>query len=439
MLAEFRVSNFRSFLDERVFSMVASNDKVHTKSNTNQVGKLNLLKAAAIFGANASGKSNTIRAIFELRNFVLTSATAMNHGDPINVEPFLLDPDAPQLPTDIEVTMFIDAVRYTYAVSLTRSRVLKERLSAYPKGREQCWFERTYNPKTKSEEWSFRKEFNTAKVNKELIETTRENGLALSRGAQLAIKSLEPVYSWFTNSLRCLNLTQDPTIDEHSVLMSFTMKLWKQKPEFQEFATNLLRDADFGIDGIEIRETKFTPDLISPKAPPLIRENLLKRYSGKVMMDMSMLHTNNDGSVSVKIPIAEEASGTQRLSCLSGRLWDTLQNGYTLLIDELDCSMHPLLVRKLVEMFQNTELNSKGAQLIFTTHDTTLMDSTLLRRDQIWFCEKDQRGATDLFSLYDFKSNENGRPRNDTAFQKSYLGGRYGAIAQFGPSLDDLE
>jgi AAA15 family ATPase/GTPase len=133
----------------------------------------------------------------------------------------------------------------------------------------------------------------------------------------------------------------------------------------------------------------------------------------------------------------DESNGTQRFFALAGPFLDALDQGSVVVIDELDCSMHALLTRKLIELFQAATVNTRGAQLFFTTHDSNLMDPDLFRRDQIWLTEKDSRGASKLFSLYDFDTKE--RPRNTEAFERNYLAGRYGAIPRFGPIFEDLE
>jgi AAA15 family ATPase/GTPase len=133
----------------------------------------------------------------------------------------------------------------------------------------------------------------------------------------------------------------------------------------------------------------------------------------------------------------DESNGTQRFFALAGPFLDALAKGTVVVVDELECSMHPLLTRKLIELFQSPEANKSGAQLIFATHDSTLMDPELFRRDQIWLVEKNRRGASELFSLYDFDTKD--RPRNTEVFQRNYLAGRYGGVPKFGPTFEDLE
>ncbi len=161
---------------------------------------------------------------------------------------------------------------------------------------------------------------------------------------------------------------------------------------------------------------------------------LVKHVTGSSGVSWFEEACNPDTGETVSLPLSEESDGSQRLLALAGPLWSALQKGHTLVVDELDCSMHPLLVRKLIEYFQSERHNTAGAQLIFTTHDSTLLDLSLFRRDQINLVEKDQVGGSDLFTLYDFEA----KPRRDEAIHRGYLAGRYGAIPVFGPMLEDL-
>ncbi len=154
------------------------------------------------------------------------------------------------------------------------------------------------------------------------------------------------------------------------------------------------------------------------------------------LFDVQTFHETEESAAPVKFSLdRDESNGTRRLFALAGPILDGLDQGATLVVDELECSIHPLLARKLIELFQSPSMNTQGAQLIFATHDSTLMDLSLLRRDQIWLTNKRSNGSTELYSLYDIEE----RPRNNEAAQKNYLDGRYGGVPRFGPSLEDLE
>jgi len=194
-----------------------------------------------------------------------------------------------------------------------------------------------------------------------------------------------------------------------------------------------------GIRGLSTSERKptFIPNAVD--LPHDLREqatNLLKVLHITEFAVTTEHATEEEGSVSFSLE-EDESNGTQRFLALVAPVLSALASGTLLVIDELDCSIHPLLTRKIIELFQSEEVNPTGAQLVFATHDSSVMDQTLFRRDQIWLAEKLANGTTELFSLYDFETES--RPRKDGAFEKNYLSGRYGAVPSFGPSLEDLE
>jgi hypothetical protein len=270
---------------------------------------------------------------------------------------------------------------------------------------------------------------------------TRDNGLLLSRGAELNIESLAPLFVWFRNELHVLDQSVPPT---HVVQM--TARRMGTHDQLRSRVLQLMRDADFGITGLQVAEVPaFQP--LPDSAPDDVRAfvmnlqtDLTKLIGEKNLVELSVFteHAQYPTTDGIKFSLEEdESNGTQRFFALAGPILDALENGHVLVIDELDCSMHPNLTRKLIELFQSSEMNTNGAQLIFATHDSSIMDSSLFRRDQIWLTEKRRNGATDLFSLYDIEHEK--RPRRAEALEKNYLAGRYGAVPNFGPAFEDLE
>jgi hypothetical protein len=219
-------------------------------------------------------------------------------------------------------------------------------------------------------------------------------------------------------------------------IVQTTARRAKEDKNFRSFVEALMSDADTGISGLNVQEQ---PALKArPKNMP---ENLyaaLKDFIGDedaTSYAVSTKHYISDTDATVEFDLVDdESNGTQRLFALAWPIFSALEDGDLLVIDELDCSMHPLLTRKIVELFNSEEANKKGAQLLFVTHDSSIMDSNILRRDQIWLTEKRQDGSTDLYSLFDIKS-----PRKNEALEKNYLSGKYGAIPIFGPVFEDLE
>jgi hypothetical protein len=411
MLIEFKVKNFRSFRDEAVLSMVASADK-SLPENTIAVpefGGRSLLRSAVVYGANASGKSNLIAAAWFVGEFVKKS---MERGlnSPIEVTPFLLTAEPVTAPVEFELT-FIDSqnVRYQYGFHVTTRQVVREWLVAYPKSLPQTWFEREHLEGTKPE-WYFGR--NLKGKNSQVAELTRPDVLFLSNAAKLNHRQLGGVFEWFQKSLRVMSVDElSPSLHTYSAVRA------KDDEQLQERIRSLLAVADFGISNFDIREKTYTEKDLPGEMPSELRKFLLN----KKRLEVYMLHpigTEKD----VALPLEEESKGTQHFFALSAPLVEVLENGWTLFVDELDASLHPLLVRYLVELFHNPQINPKGAQLIFNTHDTTLMDGSLFRRDQIWFVEKDRQGCSHLYPLLDYS------PRKDEALAKGYLLGRYGAI-----------
>jgi hypothetical protein len=443
MLIEFRVGNFRSFAEPQTFSLVASADTKHP-DNCVPFRKLQLLKSAAVFGANASGKSNLIRAIYFMRWFVLHSATRMNVGDPISVVPFQLDPNLRVNASFFEAAFVVEEVRYQYGFSATSQRVHDEWLIAYPKGRPQHLLDRRFDLRTQETTWAFRGDLQ--KAGTLLKDRTRDNGLALSRGAELNVAPLTTVLLWFQQKMLVLDLSNSPEL-----LIQQTAMRIKEDTAFRERILKLIRHADLGISGLEVDEEKDASRVFNPsgkaswyaaesRSPFVTRVLAAKKtdtgYSATIsFFNLRSLHQSADGQPVWFSFLEAESNGTQRFFALVGPWLDALDQGALLVIDELDCSMHPTLTEKLVELFQSPDANQKGAQLVFSTHDSTLMDVELFRRDQIWIVEKDRAGASRLSSLYDFEE----KPRNNEALQRRYLAGHYGGIPVFGPTFEDLE
>ncbi|MCI0460156.1 MAG: AAA family ATPase [Gemmataceae bacterium] len=440
MLIEFRIGNFRSFDEPQTFSLVASSDTRHP-DNCIPFGKLQLLKSAAVYGANASGKSNLIRAIDFMRRFVLYSATTMNVGDEIPVVPFQLHPDSRGKASFFEAAFVVGGVRYQYGFTATSKRVQDEWLIAYPKGRPQHLLERRFNTKTEQPTWAFRGELQ--KEGTLLKERTRDNGLVLSRGAELNVAPLTTVFLWFRQKMAVLDLSTSPT----SLIDQTAMRL-KDDATFRERVLRLIRHADLGISDLEVSEEQSrvfsgsVPARLSgryavvlPHWYPTMATGAVNTAHVPTAPTIRSIHRSADGEAVPFDFLEAESNGTQRFFALAGPWLDALDQGALLVIDELDCSMHPSLTWKLVELFQTSDANPHGAQLVFSTHDSTLMDLELFRRDQIWIVEKDRAGASRLSSLYDFEE----KPRNNEAVQQRYLAGRYGGVPVFGPTFEDLE
>ena len=430
MLIEFKVTNFRSIREEQTFSLVAANSDKELPSCVIErdlpgLSGVRFLKGAVIYGANASGKSNFIEAIHFLVDFVRNSTTKLQPGDPIGIKPFKLDRDSISRPSIFEIMFVAEGVRYLFGLSVTMERVIEEYLIAYPKGAPQRWYHRKFKKSKNTYEWA--KPSTAFKSDKNLQDKTRENSLFLSVGAQFNHPQLTKVFKWFKNNLRFINL-RGLRIDP-----AFTANLI-HKTDHHDLILNLLRSADFGIADVIIQEKEMSIDEMKKRARSSLLSHVAeieKKYSLKsddtVKMIKVYLAHKSDGIDPVSLDFEDESSGTQRFFALIGPWIDILDNGYTVFIDEIETSLHPILVREILRLLFCSKNNPRGAQIVFTTQNTILLDNTLMRRDQIWFTEKTPAGTTHLYPLTDYQ------PRKDEALAKGYLAGRYGAI----PFLQD--
>jgi hypothetical protein len=300
-------------------------------------------------------------------------------------------------------------VRYQYGFSLTPERIVDEWLLVYRAPKPQQWFSRSLNTRTGTTTYEFSSHLTGPR--KLWQDSTRPNALFLSTAVQLNSELLRPVFTWIVEKISHIPAGQSP-------LPEFTNKWLKDAPGKRSIRDFLL-SADISISDIVAvpRKGFFQHITLSPTEPAKV-----SREEQEMVMPQ-FVHETKRGSA--KFELHEESMGTQRLYLLAGPVLDVLQNGRVLAVDELDSSLHTLLVRRLIGMFQSAELNPHGAQLIFSTHDTSLLDQTLFRRDQIWFTEKDSSQATRLYPLSDFS------PRNREALERGYLAGRYGAVPFF--------
>ncbi|GHU08315.1 hypothetical protein AGMMS50225_06730 [Betaproteobacteria bacterium] len=410
MLVEFRIKNFRSLRDEQVLSLVASRDKTLVDTHTLPTGLTavpGLLKSAAIYGANASGKSNLIKALQYMRGVVLESAV-LPPGQAFAVQPFRLDADSGSQPSEFEITFILSGIRYQYGFAMTQQRIVSEHLLVYKAFKPQRWFERHFDAATGKDVYEFGPGLKGAKNVWE--GATRPNALFLSMAVQLNSEALRPVFDWFASGLVIFN--EDVQIGPQR-----TIQMLKH-PEGRKQVCDFLSAADTSIADIDV-VTRKAPgqtmhfDLLAGKTEVRIEE--IEQH------ELRFSHVTGRGKA--VFGLMDESGGTRNLLFLAGPVLDILRKGLTLVIDELDTSLHTLLVRELVRLFHRPEANTGGAQLIFTTHDTSLLDTPdLFRRDQVWLVEKDTQQASALVALSEFS------PRKNEALERGYLMGRYGGV-----------
>ncbi|WP_417740069.1 AAA family ATPase [Rosistilla oblonga] len=417
MLIEVRIENYRSIREERALTLEAANlgneDDKRPRSVKGHDAKL--LPAAVIYGPNASGKSNLLLALGFIRSAVLDSQRGWEPDGGVPRPAFAWG-DMRSKPSLFEVTFLKEDVKYNYGFVVDDNEVLEEWLNAWPIGHKQKWFVREKN------EFKFGE--NLKGPNHSAREITRNNALFLSAAAQSNHSQLAPLYAWFRDlipfrmknelsfyrrSMGGLNHllfpgTEAPPLAPHEVGDSVTLVTKIRQ---------LLRSADIGICDIKRTQHEFKMGDES-----YVRHRIMLQH--QVGDDQSWLDLN------------DESDGTQTLFQMAPSIFKALDTGGLLLIDELESSLHPLLGLAIVRLFNAPETNPNNAQLIFTTHDTNLLGSTLgeppLRRDQIWFIEKDKTGGSVLYPLTDYK------PRQTENIERGYLQGRYGAI----PFLGDM-
>jgi len=417
MLIRFMAANHASIWEPQEFSFVASTGLKETEIDAVSIGhKIQLLRTAAIYGANASGKSNVLDALSYMRHAVMNSHRQWKPDGPIPRAPFLLDPDADSKPSTFEVDVFIDDVLYQYRFSLDTQQVQEESLSVFVSNRRQVWFER------KGQDFHFGKSLSGE--NRTIQSLTRPNSLFLSAAAQNNHTLLLKLYSWFARKLHLIH-----TEDIFGVALSNHRTLRLIENGQKDSVLQFLGAADLGVI-----------DLALEKEPPNVSE-LMERVA-KALREVtpglpvtppprtpsfSLAHRSEKFPEGVKFPLAVESRGTLNWFALAGDVLGSLKSGSVLLIDEIDASLHPTLAVELVRLFNSPKHNPNNAQLLFTTHSTLLMTRKVLRRDQVWFTEKDRSGATRLYPLTDFK------PRKQENIEVGYLQGRYGAVPLFDP------
>ncbi|MCE1274307.1 MAG: ATP-binding protein, partial [Chlorobiales bacterium] len=361
-----------------------------------------------IYGANASGKSNLIKALQYMRGVVVESATMIQPGQTYAVQPFMLDLLSEKEPTEFEVTFVLDQVRYQYGFSMTSKRIVSEYLLVYKAFKPQQWFVRHYDPAQDKDVYNFGTGLKGPKTLWE--KATRPNALFLSMAVQLNSEDLRPVFDWFVQDLVIFN-------DKSPLNTQYAIQLLKDV-ESKKRICDFLTTADISISDIEVVTNKVPGqkvhfDLTAGKTE--VRNEEIEESR------LRFTHVTERGKA--VFDLDDESNGTRILVFLAAPILDILDKGLTLIIDELDTSLHTLLVRELVRLFHRPEINRRGAQLIFTTHDTSLLDAPdLFRRDQIWLVEKDASQASTLVAVAEFS------PRKNEALGKGYLSGRYGGI-----------
>lgn len=397
MILEFCVSNFLSIKDDLKLSFVATTLK-ESLSEPNDVIRISdmglaLARSAVIYGANASGKTNVLKAIAFYRHFIMDSFKNSQAGESIDVENFRLNASTVHEPTTMEATFAVGEYLYRYGFEVDQKAIHAE------------WLYRRMNKKRAKEVEIFYREEKTTTVhaknpliqdlvNKKMV---RGNALLLSTVAQFNESTAVDILHWLS--------------DTQVLFCSEDEKMWSQAvrnlddEKIRERIVRFAKYADLGIESI----AKIDNRIVSSH----------RQYDDEGRETNSVVFSFN----------GNESEGTIKYFSLAFPIIDALDNGKRLVVDELDSKLHPLLVRKIVTLFNSAETNPKGAQLLFTTHDTFLLSAGLFRRDQVWFTQKDNFGATEAYSLAEY------RVRGSSPFERDYLQGKFGAT----PIIGDME
>jgi uncharacterized protein len=408
MIIEFSVANYLSYKERVFFSMVASNDDSLQENNVFEVGNINLLKSAAIYGANASGKTKLFDAISLMKRMVLSSSKDTQANEEIDVEEFKLSSECDGKPSLFEMVFFHNNMKYRYGFEVDTKKVHSEWLFCTQNKKELEFFTRD------GQNFSIKQKH--FKEGIDLLTKTRENALFLSACAQWNGEISKSILSWF----RLIRVVHAGTIPSLAVTVS-SMDDLDEKRRIME----LTRFADPHIEYLEGKKTKWTVDDLPEEMPNEVKNAIIK--DAPLNIEIKTTHKkygkNNEEIDTVIFDLEEnESSGTQKFLALIGPILRTIKAGGIFIIDELNARLHPLLAESIISLF-NSSINKRNAQLIFTSHDTNLLSNKIFRRDQIWFTEKNQYGVSDLYSLAELQGI-----RKESLFNKDYILGKYGAI-----------
>lgn len=408
MLIETSVENYLSIKNKVTLSLDSSSSKKLLNNLVETPKDERLLKSAVIYGANASGKSNIIKSVFFIWNMVKNSHL-FNIDVKVPRVPFKLEEGCIDKPSKFEITFIHNKIKYKYGFSCDNDKFIEEYLYYWPRGRESKIFTRKNSTKF---------DFTTDKKQQELIQSqTNENVLYLSRATQLGYKGTREAYDFIVNNL---------VINYSPVWEEMTIKKIYEDSDLKDKIIEILQKADFGgIIDIKVVKDKRKVQGFEFKVGK--KETLLNplKPEEQEFYDFKFVHKTKSGKL-IDFEFNEESNGTRRTLAMLGPIFEILENGKVAFIDEFELNLHSNITKFLIKLF-NSKLNKKNAQLIFTTHDTTLLDNEIFRRDQIYICSKDKNNSSKLGSYIDYNLRE------DSDFERAYLNGRVGGL----PFIDE--
>lgn len=409
MLIEFSVKNFMSFKDKITFTMEKGKGD-ELESNYFITNNVELLNVGAIYGANASGKSNILNAITTAILMVRNSNLIAIDGKWNFVKPFMFDEESKNKPTEFEFLLIINGIKYRYFFSADINKIYDEVLEVYYTQKPTTIFSRT-----QTSNYTFSNDKGKLEA---VVSQNTDNKLFLSTATTWNYDKTRDVYLWFAKSVDIyfsFNAISDQDLVEYS----------NNDNNIKEFAIKLLKEADILIKGINVdyEEREIDSIMLDTFVSSAARTNgTFKMKNVNIEIEHEVVDDNNKKQT-YKLNYNDESTGTKVLFALAPFLKKAFDNPKVIFVDELESSLHPSLVEFLIKLFNNKNINKANSQLIFTTHATNLLDLDLFRRDQIWFTEKNEKtGVSDLYPLDSFSV------RKDENIQKGYTNGRYGAI-----------
>lgn len=407
MIIYFKVKNYSSINKPVIINFEASGISEHQESNVITTPEASLLKSILFYGHNASGKSNLLAAIVHFRWLIVNSATELNANDDLDIEPFLLDKESEKAPSFFEMGFLIKNTRYRYGFEATNKTIVKEWLLESPRKKEYPVFLRIGQ--------EFQIDNKRFKNSSGLAERTRKNALFLSVCSQWNVVKAEKILNWFSKITTVHGLRDE-------LYRKSTLKCLDDEKDFNN-VVELLKRADLGINNIETVDVNFNDILES--TPEEFKERVQKSLENR--SSTAVMFIRDVFSEGVKVGTRPffldkyESEGTKKFFNLLGVFIQAIREGRIIIIDEFDARLHTLLTKAIIQMFNSGNIET-SAQLILACHDTSLIDRRILRRDQIYFVEKNRFGETVVASLVEYK------PRKEEAFEKNYLEGKYGAI-----------
>ncbi|NOS88991.1 MAG: ATP-binding protein [Methylococcaceae bacterium] len=422
---QFSVNNFRSIKDTVTFNMNTATNK--ESDHSFQVRNTHLLNSAVIYGANASGKSNVLKAMAFMRLLVLNKLKITQSTDKLPHEPFRLSTETEQASSYFEMVFFLGNTKYRYGFEADSTTVYAEWLFSDESGKEARLFERDSEQKLNY--------VNKQKFKEGVGLKVPDNQLFIWKCDQNDGDISKKILQWFVR----FNFIDGLESEDY---LNFAITKMAESGTKAKLL-KLVKTADLGIDDIAIGHKDVTNAATQQfMNNPAINQKLLHEVNNgasgwieSLQSRHKKFNAENQEIDTVLFELDEdESQGTQKFFALSVPILDTLENGGVLLIDELDASLHPLLTECFIKLFNNKDLNKHNAQLIFATHDIHLLSvAELFERDQIWFTEKNKYGSTTLYSLLEFRKNNKGKDvRATDNLEKHYLQGRFGAVPYIG-------